>query len=352
MMEQRRVTGFLRLSACISGLLIVMCGAWVGSPAAAQAPKRGDPCLDAAVAPDQSKRSGVHVNHDVAIFMVKHTQRACRSIDRWLHNGSTMIGSPRGVALRGLTAKLESDVLLPIYGEYPEIRGRDMTEAAVKLPNLRCPATDLGRTRGPAAIDRATAVRLRKTLADVEGALVFVPKDSPLRCGKTEAADCAQPILDILQEMSFAASPIYGAYPDLWKLESQELSRRNPMPARTAASDAEFRAGKSAAGPLHLTPAALGFLRSFDDDVRQDDEGCQAVTLFWAKAVTFKGPDDADWRSLPPGISAGGFWCADVPPDALQTVDGLEIAITGPDAARFSGKTIDLKTGRLVLTDH
>jgi hypothetical protein len=157
---------------------------------------------------------------------------------------------------------------------------------------------------------------------------------------------------DISGEYGFAAGPIYQIYPDLWRLFMRRLESANPPPARSAKTDASFRKAKAAAGRLRFTPAAIGYLRAYEKEVRKDSIGCQVIVIDWEIGEKFKGPDDAAWKSLPPAVGIGSYWCQYLPPDAVQTIKGIRIIVGGSEPDRLAGKLIDLKKDKLVLEDR
>jgi hypothetical protein len=65
-----------------------------------------------------------------------------------------------------------------------------------------------------------------------------------------------------------------------------------------------------------------------------------------------KGPNDAEWKISGPGLGAGTFSCTQVPPDVIDTLDGIPIVFSGKDASQFAGKMIDRENGSLVLKDR
>jgi hypothetical protein len=226
-----------------------------------------------------------------------------------------------------------------------------LTEAVAPPPD------GAGSSKGPDSPDRpkriglATALHLRWALEDMASTLMNAPAGSPLHCKMDAAAECGQANSKIGEEFSFAASPIYTAYPGLWRLAMQHSAHVFPAPPRTAESDAEFRRAKAAAGPLRIAPAALAYLQVFDREIRSYDAGCQIIAIFWTSDQKAKGPDDADWKSLPPGVTIGDYGCRFIPPDVVQTIGGLKLIVTGLEAERFAGKTLDLENHKFVLRD-
>lgn len=334
------------------GCLVVACLLGLSTPIAAQSPPTGDPCAGVNAKSTLTHPARIRIEHDTAIFIVKHVQRACRRMDAWIHAGAPPMNPARVAALRGLAAKIQSDVLAPIYGAYPEMRDRDLTEATANPP-VGAGSAGGSVLRGQSnRIGFATALHLRWALEELEATLFNAPADSPLHCKKDAPAACGQAITDIGAEFSFAAAPIYAAYPDLWRLAMQHSAAALPAPQRTAKSDAEFRKAKAAAGPLRLTPAALAYLGAFANELRKDETGCQMLTISWMIDEKTKGPEDKDWKSLGPGVTAGAYECQFVPPDVVQIIDGVKVAVSGEDAERFAGKTIDLENHKLVLRDR
>jgi hypothetical protein len=323
----------------------------VALPASAQVTRTGDPCAGVSAESALATANHVRLEHDAAIVIVKHMQRACKRIDTWIHGGLPTMNEARAKTLRELVDRIQREVLTPIYGEYPEMRGQDLTEAAVKLPERGRSENGSVSPEQPKRIGLATALHLRWALEEMEWALVNAPDDSPLHCKMDAAAKCGLTNLDIAEEFGFAAHPIYAVYPDLWRLAMEHSARTFPAPARTAKSDAEFRKAKAAAGPLQLSSAALSYLQEFDNESRKYDTGCQIIAISWTNEQKIKGPDDTDSKPLPPGVTVGGYWCQFIPPDVVQTIGRLRIVVTEPEAERFAGKTIARENGKLVLED-
>jgi hypothetical protein len=65
-----------------------------------------------------------------------------------------------------------------------------------------------------------------------------------------------------------------------------------------------------------------------------------------------KGPNDTEWKVTGPGLGAGYFSCAQVPPDVVRTIDGIRIVFAGDDASRFAGKIVDRENGSLIIRDR
>ena len=72
-------------------------------------------------------------------------------------------------------------------------------------------------------------------------------------------------------------------------------------------------------------------------------EGDQVAWIGWAKDQAVKGPSDVDWTSHGSGWVLGSYPRAQVPPDVIDKVRGVEIVFTTDgDSASLAGKTIDI----------
>jgi hypothetical protein len=82
------------------------------------------------------------------------------------------------------------------------------------------------------------------------------------------------------------------------------------------------------------------------------EQHCDAVaSISWDGEEQWKGPNDAEWHKLGPGLSLGAFPRRQVPADAIETIDGLEIILSAPDPSIFVGKVIDYQDGKFQLRD-
>ena len=328
--------------------------AWLltlAAPALAQSGQAssGDPCAREGGEARFTHVASIHIERDTAMFMIKHMQLACERIDSVIQREKPATPPAQVKALQSLVRRIQREILAPLYDAYPEFRGRNLSNIEVKRPECGCAKAEQPNRSQP--LSYAAAQRFARILDD----MVFSPiasNDNPSDCKAEAVATCGNPKLDIVMELGFASEPIYAAYPDLWKFSERRSERAFPPPARTAESDAAFRKAKAVAGRLQLTPAAIDYIRSYDDEIRGDGLGCYVNIITWALGSQTKGPDDKGWKSLPPGVMIGSYWCRSVPPDAVQTVSGLRIIVDDSYPERFAGRIVDFKKGKFVLEDR
>lgn len=321
--------------------LIVL--ALLTSPVFAQSPMAGDPCADApsdSRPSPQSIQSQIRIERDTAVVIAKHLQRACQLIKVLPLDASTTANAT--------ASRLRLEVLEPIYREYPDLRGRDLTSNQANGPQSSYRKPD-GRPHtermGP-----ATAVYFRWTLDQAQRSF---PNAPILKSCAAHDEKCAQTMVDIVSEIGFAASPIYQAFPGFWHIIEKEGDRIALAQPRSAERDATFRKRVAVPGSVKLTPAALQEVRDAASAMRREDGGqCQVVAITWDLETRWKGPEDADWKKAGPGLSLGAYLCAQVPSDVVQTIDGIPMAIFGETANQFEGKLIDYEDRKFVLRDR
>lgn len=330
----------------------------LASAATAESLTAGDPCAanNEAAAPSPSARSRIRIERDTAIYVAKHAQRACRPVDGLANEYSARNDPRRAAEFRSVIGKLRDEVLEPIYREYPDLRGQDLTSSQSQedqriaaRQNTKASAQEFAareRTMGP-----ATALYLRWTLAvAVHGS--FSKAIGPKACDWPQNEKCVRALDDGDAEIVFAEVPIYWSYPDLWRLAMKEGEALAATQKRTAESDAAFRKAAPPRGSVRLTPAAASFIRDFLDEARREGaSSCQIATISWVRQEQWKGPNDADWTIRGPHLSTGAHGCGEIPPDVIQAIDGIRIVFEGDVASRFAGKAVDLENGDLVLKE-
>jgi hypothetical protein len=274
--------------------------------------------------------------------IVRHVQRACGLMQELLATKEVATERRITAGINLTVATLWKDVLLPLYRAYPDLRGRDLRQ----VPDSDIPGATISKVQmGP-----ATATYLRRVLLRAQTGLSEKLHD--VDCGSREKQDCDR-LTDIVAEIGFAGAPIYSSYPKLWQVELREGFRRGASQPRTPKTDAAFRASAPPRGSVQLTPAASAYLRDMLRSIRRQlDDECVVVAITWTLGMRSKGPNDAEWTTSGPGLSAGAFSCTQVPPDVIDTLDGIPIVFSGKDASQFAGKMIDRENGSLVLKER
>jgi len=85
---------------------------------------------------------------------------------------------------------------------------------------------------------------------------------------------------------------------------------------------------------------------------RAAPEGDQIAWIGWVKDQAVKGPNDTNWTSHGPGWVLGTYSRAQVPPDVIDTVRGVEIVFTtNDDPSSLTGKTIDVANHKFFVRD-
>jgi hypothetical protein len=237
-------------------------------------------------------------------------------------------------------AMLWKDLLLPLYRAYPDLRGRDLRQ----VPDADI--SSAGPTFPKVQMGPATASYLQRVLSRAQTRLFEAVHD----CGGRQDCDL---FTDVVAEIGFADAPLYSSYPKLWERAVREGFRRGASQPRTPKTDAAFRVSGPPRGSVQLTPAASAYLRDMLSSIRrQVDDECVVIAITWTLGMRWKGPNDAKWEVSGPGLEAGTFSCAQVPPDVIDTIDGLPIVFSGNNAIQFAGKMIDRENGKLVLKER
>src|SRR5262249_39501136 len=142
--------------------------------------------------------------------------------------------------------------------------------------------------------------------------------------------------VDVVAEFGFATNPIYRAYPDLWLAEVRAGAERNAP--RTPESDEAFRKSVPPPGTVKLSGGALFVVRKFMTDVQRCGGRDEVGAIRWVEQMSSKGPNDAEWRKSGPGLSLGSYSLRQVPPDVIETIDGMKMVLSAPDPSIFVGK--------------
>ncbi|MDI3565947.1 hypothetical protein [Bradyrhizobium sp. Arg816] len=122
---------------------------------------------------------------------------------------------------------------------------------------------------------------------------------------------------------------------------------------RTSKSDEVFRKSAPPPGTVRLSNRALAVVKSFMHGVRRAmPEGDQIAWIGWVKDQAVKGPNDTNWTSHGAGWVLGAYPRAQVPPDIIDTVRGVEIVFTtNDDPSSLTGKTIDVANHKFFVHD-
>jgi hypothetical protein len=281
--------------------------------------------------------------------MVKHLQLACRRLDDFVRAHREILQTSKALpAAHILAGNLRARALAPIYRAYPDLRGKDLTA------NATSGGRDLG-SFGPGPVtpglmSRTTALRLHPLLTD---AARHFPKATD---GLTHSLDLEQAkafeqeVIDIAVEIGFANGPIYKSFPDLWKADARKSWQR--AAADTPKADDRFRKTIPPPGTVRLSESATAYVRKFlAASQKASGDTDPVASISWVEEEQWKGPNDAEWHKLGPGLSLGAFARRQVPADAIETIDGLEIILSAPDPSIFVGKVIDYQDGKFQLRD-
>lgn len=84
-------------------------------------------------------------------------------------------------------------------------------------------------------------------------------------------------------------------------------------------------------GVVSVSAAALALARDFDEDTRRVRSAHPWVLAFdWADSRIVRMPKGGPRHELGPGLDLVAYEPADVPPDVVQTIDGLTFAVRIP----------------------
>lgn len=119
---------------------------------------------------------------------------------------------------------------------------------------------------------------------------------------------------------------------------------------RTAETDASYRKIVPPLGSVTLSASALQEVKMFMRQVRHDSPHDDWIaSILWTTNRRYKGPNDVDWIDEGGGLVLGAYHRTDIPSDAIDKVDDVDIAFSAPDPSMLAGKTIDLQNGQFVL---
>ena len=85
-----------------------------------------------------------------------------------------------------------------------------------------------------------------------------------------------------------------------------------------------------APGVLRVSPAALNYAREFIEAVTAAHGDGNIAIFGWTDMVTFKTDPDGPLQIVKDFMDLGGISRSQIPADAIETVDGLDIVIQIP----------------------
>jgi hypothetical protein len=278
------------------------------------------------------------INRRVAIYVIQHLQKACRLLTESRDRSSQP--APLVPQLNSIRDDLYATILNPIYRSHPELKNAVLPES----PSQKVPRAT------PHDIRRATATRLGDGLASLQQRISKLGAQSADQQANKEAADKAlQPSIDAVVELSFAEKIALDAYPDLFTKKVDAI----PQQPRTQESDDAFRKRAPPLGSVRLSDSALALVRSFMRQVRRAmPQNDQIASIGWARQRRSKGPSDANWINQGDGWVLGTYSRAQVPPDVVDKVRGIEIVFSAEnDPSSLMGKTIDVANRKFFIRD-
>ena len=315
----------------------------------------GDPC--GSTAPAQVERWRAGIDEDVAVYVAKHVQRACRRLAAY---PAIDPDDPRAkeaeARVRALVGDLNGRFLEAVYTRFAHLRGQDLTARAV--PSLegndaaKEQGTDrrVGMTIRPGAIDRESAEQLVHGMDAIAKSFFPLVTDLGKEASRDKRKALIEESFDIIAELGFADDPGYAAFPELWR---ERMRRRPENIGRTAESDAQFCKTSAAARAVRFTRPAKARLRavlaSIEEETGSSDH---VVAVSWMLGGRFKGPKDAEAKRLPPGISVGTYYREQLPPDVIRRIGRIPVVVTDETPPRLAGRTIDFRDGRFRLVDR
>lgn len=317
-----------------------------------------DPCERAAgsylSAPEEMLQFGL--DHEVAIYVVKHLQRACRRLDDLARSAQTApSGADIEAGLGVVAARLHAEILAPIYRRHPDLCGQDLTgQGPDRIERDTRPGEGevrrFGLTLPLGQLERERAVRLEHALSDASAAVMALGTECAKDADPADREQITRTALDIVAELSFATSPVYASFPDLWD-EKLRADRRRAL-SRTADGDAAFRKEAPAPGAVHLSPAVVTRAREFLKGLeRRTGSSDSIIALTLTISMEAKGPNDGAWKSLGPRLIMGSYYREQIPPDVIRVIEDVPFVFVGDGTVRFEGKLIDYRDGKLVLVD-
>lgn len=305
-------------------------------------------------APEETLQSGL--DHEVAVYVVKHLQRACRRLNDFARSAQN-IPSDAGIkaGIDGVAARLHAEVLEPIYRHHPDLRGQDLTGQGPDLIERDTTPGEgevrrFGLTLRLGQLEREHAVRLEHALSNASAAIMALGTACAKDADPTDREQITRTALDIVAELNFATSPVYASFPDLW--DEKLRGDRSQILSRTADGDAAFRKEAPAPGAVHVSPAVVAQAREFLKGIEQETGSSGSIiALIWTKGMEEKGPNDGAWKSLGPRLTMGNYYREQVPPDVIRMIEDVPFVFVGNGTVRFEGKLIDFRDGKLVLVD-
>ena len=83
-------------------------------------------------------------------------------------------------------------------------------------------------------------------------------------------------------------------------------------------------------GTINVSAAALKYARDFIETVAAAHGNHYIATFEWSQSITVRPTPDATPEPVDDCLTLGAYERKDVPPEAIQTVDGVEFAINIP----------------------
>jgi hypothetical protein len=312
-----------------------------------------DPCAASrprAGAPQRPAPWRAHLTRDTAVYMVKHLQLACRRLNDFVQEHREILQGSQGLPeALGLVGNLRARAIEPIYRAYPDLRAKDLTSSA-SSGERNLVGAFASTAANPGLMSRTTALRLHPWLNDAarhfSEATAGLADSLELQAAKA----LVQEIIDITAEINFANASVYKSFPDLWQADARKSWQR--AAARAPGPDDSFRKTAPPPGTTRLSDSAMSYIRKFLAASRATSGQDDAVaSISWTEEERWKGPNDADWHKVGPGLSLGAFAQRQVPPGVIQTIDGLRIILSAPDPSIFVGKVIDYQDGKFQLRE-
>lgn len=308
------------------------------------------PAIPCGIYPKPPVVSFVQMDRDIAIYMAKHTQRACAMIDNFARANPARMTPGLIAQYDNVKRKLQADVLEPIYAAYPGLRNVDVTQAPAGSFDARFKKEDgVAKRRelglNESSLGEASARYLARVLRETKGLLETSADLKPVKLddGKGFTGDFYR---DLAFEIIFVNLPVYDRLRDSLERSTREAVSR-PL---SAAAAQRFRDTAPPVGSVRLSPGALAHIRALYDSVRKTPDGADGVIdISWVEYMGSKGPEDKEWTKYPPHVGLGGWSRRQVPADVIRYYDGIPIVFGGDTRERFAGKTIDLDGKNLVI---
>jgi len=269
-----------------------------------------------------------------AVYVVQHLEKACRILADRRDNDSQLVPETNAILL-----EIYNSALRPIYRSYPDLETTGAPEWRPKK---------VFRAK-PKDIRRDTALTLIKELRRPQLNISQLGAKSADRAAdKSEAQKTLQLFLDAAAELSFAYQISYSAYPDLFEKLFDDI----PFQPRTNESDAAFRKNAPPLGSVRLSDSALALVKQLMREVRRltkkDDEIAYISRVIGSKR---KGPTDTNWTDEGPHWGLGTYSRAQLPPDVIDNVQGVEIVFGVEDPSLLQGKVVDVRSNKLFVHD-